>query len=279
MSTQVDAETTSRTVTALGIETHLHDAGDGPPVLMLHGSGPGVSAWSNWRPVFPELSRHRRLLAPDQVGFNKTQPDGPVHYGRQLWTDHALAVVDELGLERFSVVGNSMGGAIALSLAVARPEAVERIVVMGTMGVDMALPDGLAEVWGYRPSPEAMRSIIELFAYDHGIVTDELVDMRFQASAEPTVRDAFSAMFPEPRQNGVDDLALSPQELRSIEQPVLLAHGFHDRIIPFASSSLPLMELLPNAELHAFGNSGHWVMIEQTAAFNAAVRSFLEAGD
>ena len=274
----VDAESTSRTVTALGVETLLHDAGDGPPVLLLHGSGPGVSAWSNWRPVFPELSRHFRLVAPDQVGFNKTQADGDVRYGRRLWTDHALALVDELGLETFSIVGNSMGGAIALSVAAARPEAVDRIVVMGTMGVAMALPDGLAEVWGYEPSPEAMRSIIELFAHDHRIVTDELVEMRFRASDEPTARDAFSGMFPEPRQDGVDDLALSPEELRSIRQPVLLVHGFHDRIIPLASSSLPLMELLPDAELHAFGNSGHWVMIEQTAAFNAAVRSFLEAG-
>ena len=273
-----ELEATSRTIEALGIETHLHDAGDGPPLLMLHGSGPGVSAWSNWRPVYPELSRDFRVIAPDQVGFNRTQASGPVEYGRRLWTEHALAVVDELGLKRFSVVGNSMGGAIALSLAVARPEAIDRIVVMGTMGVDMALPDGLAEVWGYEPSPEAMRSIIELFAHDQSIVTDELVEMRYQASTSPAGRDAFSAMFPEPRQRGVDDLALSAEELASITQPVLLAHGYHDRIVPLRSSSLPLMDRLPNAELHAFGNSGHWVMIEQAAAFTAAVRSFLTAG-
>jgi pimeloyl-ACP methyl ester carboxylesterase len=277
MTTHIDAEVTGRTVTALGIESHVHDAGEGPPLLLLHGSGPGVSAWSNWRPVYPELSRQFRVIAPDQVGFNRTQPPGPVRYGRELWTEHALALVDELGLERFSVVGNSMGGAIALSLAVARPEAVERIVVMGTMGVDMELPEGLAEVWGYDPSPEAMRSIIELFAYDQAIVTDDLVAMRYQASTDPVVRDAFAAMFPPPRQRGVDDLALSREELTSIEQPVLLAHGYHDRIVPFRSSSLPLMELLPNVELHAFGASGHWVMIEQTAAFNSAVLAFLQA--
>jgi 2-hydroxymuconate-semialdehyde hydrolase len=279
MTTQIDAGATSRTITALGIETHLHDAGDGPPLLLLHGSGPGVSAWSNWRLLYPELSRDFRVIAPDQVGFNRTQPDGPVRYGRALWTEHALAVVDELGLERFSIIGNSMGGAIALSLAVARPDAVDRIVVMGTMGIGMELPPGLAEVWGYEPSPAAMRSIIELFAYDRAIVTDDLVEMRYRASAEPTVRDAFAGMFPEPRQAGVDDLALSPEELRSIRQPVLLAHGYHDRIIPFRSSSLPLMDVLPRPELHAFGNSGHWVMIEQTAAFTAAVRAFLQTVD
>jgi len=278
MSVTIDPQTTSRTVTALGVETHYHDAGHGPPLLLLHGSGPGVSAWSNWRPVYPELSRHYRVIAPDQVGFNRTQPPEPVRYGRKLWTDHAFALLEELGIERCSIIGNSMGGAIALSMAAARPGAVDRIVVMGTMGVGMELPPGLAEVWGYWPSREAMRSIIELFAYDQSIVTDELVEMRYEASTDPTVRDAFAAMFPEPRQRGVDDLALSDDELRALTHPVLLAHGYHDRIVPFRSSSLPLMDLLPNAELHAFGNSGHWVMIEQPREFNATVLAFLGAG-
>ena len=69
----------------------------------------------------------------------------------------------------------------------------------------------------------------------------------------------------------------SLEELRGVAHPVLLAHGYHDRIVPLRSSSLPLMDLLPNAELHAFGQSGHWVMIEQTRAFTSVVRAFLEA--
>jgi 2-hydroxymuconate-semialdehyde hydrolase len=274
----LDPDSISRTLPVMGIETHFHDAGEGRALLMLHGSGPGVSAWSNWRPVYPALSEHFRVIAPDQIGFNRTQPDGPVSYGRKLWTDHALALLDELGIESCDVVGNSMGGAIALSLAAARPEAIGRIAVMGTMGIASSLPEGLAEVWGYEPSPENMRRLVELFAYDQSIVTDELVEMRYRASAEPTVRDAFAAMFPEPRQGGIDDLALADAELRAIEQPVLLAHGYDDRIVPFQSSSLPLMEVLPNAQLHAFGNSGHWVMIEQSRAFTNVVLTFLQEG-
>ncbi len=275
----LDPDSTSRNLNVLGVDTHFHEAGDGPPLLLLHGSGPGVSAWSNWRPIYPALSERFRVIAPDQIGFNRTQPGGSVEYGRKLWTDHALALVDELGIDRFSVIGNSMGGAIALSMAVARPAAIERIVAMGTMGIGGPIPDGLAEVWGYDPSPEAMRRLIELFAYDQAIVTDELVQMRYVASAEPTVRDAFAAMFPEPRQSGVDGLALSDEELRSIAQPVLLAHGYHDQIVPLTSTSLPLMDVLPDAQLHAFGNSGHWVMIEQSRAFTAAVLAFLQEGD
>lgn len=284
MTTQTDSKTLdpdaiSRNLTVMGVDTHFHDAGDGPPLLLLHGSGPGVSAWSNWRAIYDAFSQRYRVIAPDQIGFNKTQPEGEVSYGRKLWTDHALALMDELGIESYSVIGNSMGGAIALSLAVARPAAVDRIVAMGTMGIGGEIPPGLAEVWGYDPSPESMRRLVELFAYDQSIVTDDLVQMRYQASAEPTVRDAFAAMFPEPRQNGVDDLALSEEELRSIEQPVLLAHGYHDRIVPLRDTSLPLMDLLPDAQLHAFGQSGHWVMIEQSRAFTAAVLAFLEEGN
>lgn len=275
----LDPDAISRRLTVDGVDTYFHDAGEGPPLLLLHGSGPGVSAWSNWRPIYPALSERFRVIAPDQVGFNRTQPDGAVSYGRKLWTDHALALMDALEIDRYSVVGNSMGGAIALSLAVARPAAIDRIVVMGTMGIGGEIPPGLAEVWGYEPSPEAMRRLIELFAYDQAIVTDELVQMRYEASADPTVRDAFSAMFPEPRQNGVDDLALSDEELRSIAHPVLLAHGYHDRIVPLASTSLPLMDVLSDAQLHAFGNSGHWVMIEQARAFTATVLAFLQEGD
>jgi len=284
MTTQTDSKTLdpdaiSRNLTVMGVDTHFHDAGDGPPLLLLHGSGPGVSAWSNWRAIYDAFSQRYRVIAPDQIGFNKTQPEGEVTYGRKLWTEHALALMDELGIERYSVIGNSMGGAIALSLAAARPDSIDRIVVMGTMGIGGEIPAGLAEVWGYDPSPEAMRRLVELFAYDQSIVTDELIQMRYQASAEPTVRDAFAAMFPEPRQNGVDDLALSEEELGSITQPVLLAHGYHDRIVPLRDTSLPLMDVLPDAQLHAFGQSGHWVMIEQPRAFTAAVLAFLEEGD
>jgi 2-hydroxymuconate-semialdehyde hydrolase len=275
----LDPEAIGRKLNVMGVDTYFHDAGDGPPLLLLHGSGPGVSAWSNWRPVYAALSEHYRVIAPDQIGFNRTQADGTVDYGRKLWTDHALALLDELGIERCSVIGNSMGGAVALSMAAARPEAIDRVVAMGTMGISGPIPDGLAEVWGYDPSPEAMRRLIELFAYDQSIVTDELVQMRYEASADPIVRDAFAAMFPQPLQDGVDDLALTEAELRALEQPVLLAHGYYDRIVPIAVTSLPLMDLLPDVQLHAFGASGHWVMIERPEAFATAVLAFLGEGD
>jgi 2-hydroxymuconate-semialdehyde hydrolase len=268
-------------VDVAGVATAVIDtgeAGDGqPPLLLLHGSGPGVSAAANWRAVLPALRTGRRVIAPDQLGFGGTATGEPRTFGREAWTGHALAVLDALGVAQVDVIGNSMGGAVALSMAVARPSAVRRLVLMGTMGVAMALPAGLDAVWGYTPSVEAMREVIGLFAYDRGLINDDLVRMRYEASLHPPVRDSWGAMFPAPRQRWVDDLALSGAELAAVAQPVLMVHGRDDRVVPWRSSSAPLLDLLPDCRLHVIGGCGHWTMIEKTAEFLGVVEPFLSA--
>jgi pimeloyl-ACP methyl ester carboxylesterase len=268
-------------VQAAGADTAVIDTGDPgtglPPVLLLHGSGPGVSAAANWRPVIPALSAERRVIAPDQLGFAGTATGDKHTYGRAAWTGHALGVLDELGVTQCDVIGNSMGGAIALSLAAARPQAIRRIVLMGTMGVAMALPPGLSTIWAYRPSTEAMREVIGLFAYNRALITDELVRMRYEASLNPPERDSWEAMFPAPQQRWVDDLALSGAELNAVTQPVLLVHGRDDRVVPWRSSSGVLVDLLPDCRLHLIGGCGHWTMIEKTAEFLGVVEPFLAA--
>lgn len=265
-----------REVTIGGVRTHLHEAGDGPPLLLLHGSGPGVSAWANWRLVLPQLAERYHVVAPDQVGFGGTAHAATGTYGRRTWTDHALAVIDALDLGRCRIIGNSMGGAIALSVAAARPESVERLVVMGSVGVSLPLPDGLDQVWGYTPDLDEMRRLIRLFAHDRSIVTDDLVRLRYEHSLRPEQREAYEAMFPAPRQRWLDDLALDEAELARVTCPTLLIHGFDDRVIP-RESSLRLMQALPNADAHLIGRCGHWVQIEQTATFLRVVEDFLAA--
>jgi 2-hydroxymuconate-semialdehyde hydrolase len=267
-------------VDVAGVSTAVIDTGtpDGtaaPPVLLLHGSGPGVTAAANWRPVIPALSISRRVIAPDQLGFGATATGEQRTYGRAAWTGHALALLDTLGLGTVDIIGNSMGAAIALSIAAARPEAVRRLVLMGPVGVAMALPPGLDTVWGYTPGVEQMRQVIELFAYDRRLITDELVELRYQASLDPPVRDSWAAMFPEPRQRWVDDLALSGAELAAIRAPVLIVHGRDDQVVPWRRSSAQLVDLLPDVRLHVIAGCGHWVMIERTADFLAVVQPFL----
>ena len=259
------------------IDTGMSAAASAPPVLLLHGSGPGVTAAANWRPVIPALSADRRVIAPDQLGFGGTATGEQRTYGRAAWTGHALALLDTVGADTIDIIGNSMGGAIALSMAAARPAAVRRIVLMGAMGVAMALPDGLNAVWSYTPGIEQMRRVIGLFAHNRGLITDELVEMRYRASLNQPVRDSWQAMFPEPRQRWVDDLALSGAELAAIRIPVLMVHGRDDRVVPWRASSAQLLDLLPDSRLHVLSGCGHWTMIEKTADFLAVVQPFLAA--
>ena len=248
-----------------GIATNYHDLGtaddDQPPVLLLHGSGPGVSAWANWRTVLPSLAGNRRVLAPDIVGFGYTdRPDG-FAYARQNWVDHLLGLLDALQVPTVSLVGNSFGGALALWLATTHPARVHRLVLMGSAGVGFPLTPGLDAVWGYQPSPEAMGQVMRYFAYNHSRITDDLVRLRYEASIRPGVAEAFSSMFPAPRQSGIEALALTDNEITRIPHPTLLVHGRDDHVIPL-TTSLRLHHLMSNSELHVFGRCGHWVQIE-----------------
>jgi pimeloyl-ACP methyl ester carboxylesterase len=140
------------TIDVDGIATNYHDAGTGAPVLLIHGSGPCVSAWANWRLTIPELSKRYRVVAPNILGFGYTErPDGAV-YNSQTWLNHLVGFLDTLGLDRVCVVGNSFGGSLAMQLATHHPERVERLVLMGSVGVLFPLTPGLDAVWGYEPS-------------------------------------------------------------------------------------------------------------------------------
>lgn len=163
-----------RRVDVDGIGTNYRDAGEGRGVLLVHGSGPGVSAWANWRGTIPHLSRTFRVLAPDVLGFGYTEAPKAPKYTVHRWCDHLTGFLDALGIDRVSVVGNSFGGALALHLAARQPERIERLVLLGSVGVAGELTPGLDQVWGFTPSLPGMRRLLDLFAYDSGRVGDEL---------------------------------------------------------------------------------------------------------
>ena len=257
-----------------GVPTHYHAAGDGPVLLLLHGSGPGVSAWANWRGVIPALAERFRVVAPDLLGFGRSQPPGPVRYDAAAWMKHLLGFADALGLDRMSVVGNSFGGSLALRLALARPAAVERLVLMGSVGVPFPITPGLEAVWGFTPSFADMRALLDLFAHDRSRITDDLARLRLAAATAPGVQEAYSRMFPAPRQAALDGMSLPEVDIRTVQQPTLIVHGREDRVIPLGVS-LRLLELVGAAQLHVFGNCGHWVQIEERDAFVSLLLGFL----
>lgn len=257
--------------------TNYHDVGEGAPLLLLHGSGPGVSAMANWRLPIQHLSSHFRILAPDLAGFGYTAVPAGTAYTREMWLRQIVDLLDAVGVERVSVVGNSFGGSMALALAIAHPERVDRLVLMGSVGVPFEISPGLDAVWGYQPSVEAMRALMrETFAYDPSIVTDELVQMRYEASIRPGAQEAFASMFPAPRQRWVDAMAHAEKDIRGIQAPTLIVHGRDDKVIPLATS-LTLHQWVDDSRLHVFGRCGHWTQIEHAEPFSRLVADFLGA--
>lgn len=257
-----------------GVDTWVHDLGTGAPVMLLHGSGPGVSAFANWRLTVPALvEAGHRVIAPDQLGFGRTVPPAGHDYTLDSWVDHAVGVLDALGVERVALVGNSFGGAVALALANRHPDRVDRLVLMGSVGVDFDLTPGLDAVWGYEPSVEAMHELLRIFAYDQALVSGDLAKIRYEASIAGGAQDRFGAMFPAPRQRWVSAMATPEDQIQTIGHPTLIVHGRDDKVIPL-ETSLRLHQLLDNSELHVFGRCGHWTQIERTADFNALLVRF-----
>jgi pimeloyl-ACP methyl ester carboxylesterase len=257
-----------------GHDTHYHDVGSGEVVLLVHGSGPGVSAWANWQHTIPVLSRGARTVALDLVGYGLTERPADVRYSLRTWTDHVWSLLDALEIDTVSVVGNSLGGRVALQMAEDQPDRLQRIVLMGSPGPTMTVTDGLKALRAYEPSPEAMRSLlVDYFAVDPLIITDELVRIRYEASALPGAHEAYRAMFFDPAHAG-SQLGITEDQVRAVTVPALVVQGREDLVVP-KEVGWRLAELLPRGDMHLFSRCGHWTQIERAAEFNRVVVDFL----
>jgi pimeloyl-ACP methyl ester carboxylesterase len=263
-----------KTIDAGGIETSYLEAGSGETVLMLHGSGPGVSALANWQHNIPTLAQRFHVLAPDIVGFGTTERPEDIVYSLRTWTDHVWAFMDARGMEKARVIGNSLGGRIALQMATDQPDRIAKMVLMGTPGVGMTPTEGLAALRAYEPSHDAMRELLRnYFAVDPAMITDELVQIRYEASIADGAYEAYRAMFFDPRHAG-SELGITEDEVRAIATPTLLIHGREDKVVAL-QVSVAMLGLLPNADLHAFSACGHWTQIERADEFSAVVSDYL----
>ncbi|MDT5142037.1 MAG: 2-hydroxymuconate-semialdehyde hydrolase [Mycobacterium sp.] len=263
-----------KTIDAGGIETSYLEAGSGETVLLLHGSGPGVSALANWQHNIPTLAQRFHVLAPDIVGFGTTVRPEDIVYSLRTWTDHVWAFMDARDLEKARVIGNSLGGRIALQMATDQPDRIAKMVLMGTPGVGMTPTEGLAALRAYEPSHDAMRELLRnYFAVDPAMITDELVQIRYEASIADGAYEAYRAMFFDPRHAG-SELGITEDEVRAIATPTLLIHGREDKVVAL-QVSVAMLGLLPNADLHVFSACGHWTQIERADEFSAVVSDYL----
>lgn len=269
-----------KSIVAAGIRTNYIEAGTpgAPPLVLIHGSGPGVTGFANWNGVIPALAEHFHVFAPDMVGFGYTDvPDDITDFTLDFWVGHIVGFLDALGIERASFIGNSYGGSLSLAVAARHPDRVARFVLMGAAGLKFEMSDGLRDVWGYEPSEANMRKLMETFAYNPALVTDAIVLSRHNASIRPGSHEAYSRLFPEPRQARLDGLATPESNIAAISAPALIIHGREDVIVP-VDVAYRFSALLKHSELHVFGECGHWTQIEKRDRFLEVVIPFLTAG-
>ncbi|MGE0115276.1 MAG: alpha/beta fold hydrolase [Steroidobacteraceae bacterium] len=279
MSTLTEAET-SRYATVNGLRLHYNDAGRSEAVVMLHGGGPGASGWSNfYRNVDALVLAGYRVILLDQPGFNKSDAvtiDGP----RDAFNAQALlGLLDCLGVASAHVVGNSLGGATAIAFAIDHPDRLKRLILIGAgagyHSLFQPLPtEGMKLFFAlYRnPTRENFQRLMEAFVFDARTLTDELLEQRYQNITSNLAHlSNFVTSTEASKGRVVQDQTFRLAEIRA---ETLVAWGRDDRFVPL-DHALRLVTLMPNAELHVFGQCGHWGQWEQASKFNRLLLEFL----
>ncbi|MDZ7886446.1 MAG: alpha/beta fold hydrolase [Mycobacterium sp.] len=262
-------------------DLHYHDAGAGPPLLLLHGSGPGVSAWSNFSENIPVFAREHRVLSLDMPGFG----DSPAVEWRDLYSRVAADAVrwflDEHEISEVDIVGNSMGGNVATEFALAHPDRVRRLVLMGPGGLAVntfspAASEGARRLFEFLADPTRARMAawVETMVSDPALVTKELLDERMNNALRPLAIENTAAIFATFANPDLDTVAPLWARASKLQTPTLVVWGRDDRMLPFEGGLFPFRQL-PDAELHVFSRCGHWAQIERKNDFERLVLEFL----
>lgn len=263
--------------------TFIYESGKGnkETVILLHGSGPGAGAKANWQHVIEDYAKDYHVVAPDLLGFGDT--DHPTEYPENgvQWMSkrvkQVLDLMDTLKIEKAHLVGNSLGGVIAMYLNMATPERFPKNVLMGA-GVLLKEPTvELMKLANFHldPTKENLRNLLSWFVYDIESMkdfVDDVVEERFEMFQRPEIYRSYRENFTK---SSLTDMLIPQTAFERMQNEFCLIHGYFDRFVPL-QSSLYALDHLPNCELHVFKKCGHWAMIEQREEFLHATKHFFQ---
>jgi len=283
MAAELTYDSTLREIGTKAGVLRYHEAGAGTPLLLLHGSGPGVTGWRNFRGILGTFAEHYRCLVLDFPGFGVSDDFG----GHPMVTAFGAVgtFVDALGLDSVDIIGNSMGGAVGINYGIHQPAKVRRLVTIGGIGTNIFSPgpsEGIRLLQEFTENPTRQRLVdwLNSMVYDPALVTEQLIEERWALATDPPTLEsarrmygkaAFAQMMAGMR---ASDAPMPWAMMHKLAAPTLLTWGRDDRVSPLDMALIP-MRTIPNAELHVFPNCGHWAMIEAKDAFVSTVLSFL----
>lgn len=262
---------------ANGYKIHYLDEGEGEVVVFLHGSGPGASGYSNFKGNYPALvEAGYRCIIPDHIGYGFSDKPDDVDHPLSFFVECIKQTLDCAGVDKCTLIGNSLGGAVALGLALDYPDLVEKMVLMAPGGLSdlpeyQAMP-GMQKVFkvfgsGEPVTPGVMK---DLFAtglmFDPAHATDELVAERMQVMQIMNGHVMATMQVP----NLVD-------QLHKIACPCLGFWGMDEQMMP-ESGLMKMVKGIPHLRTILVNECGHWVMVEHEGMFNRACIDFLEHG-
>ncbi len=256
-----------------GLRIHYNQAGGASRVVVfLHGSGPGASGHSNFKFNYPWLARQGwRCIVPDLPGYGLSSKPTDREYVLDFFVETLHAFLQALGVTPCVLVGNSLGGAIAMKYTLDHPESVSHLIVMGPGGLEEretyfrmeGIQRMVADFAGGALDRDGMRGLLKLLVFDPEHVTEQLLDERVPV-VEEQPKEVLSTM----RVPNLSD------RLGEIRPPVLGFWGINDRFCP-ASGAMKVLEGCRDAEFVLVNRCGHWVMVEHAEMFNHAVLDFL----
>ncbi|EGK13234.1 alpha/beta hydrolase fold protein [Psychrobacter sp. 1501(2011)] len=262
--------------------THCYDQGEGIPLLLLHGSGLGTSAAVTWWQNMPHLSQHYRAIAFDSIGYGETVNAADSTYGIKQWGDHTLRLMDALNIDKAWLVGSSLGGWVALQLAIDHPERIYGVVSIGTGGAkrdpSVSTPATKASAAVPKPKSPLSAALIEQDLHKNirndALVCQTLVELRYQAALEEKARGLRPILLAA-RDRDREEFALDFEALSQCRLPVLLIHGRDDKVVPL-SRSLELLQVIPTADAHFYSGAGHWPHIGKSYEFNHLISTYID---
>ncbi|HXZ64627.1 MAG TPA: alpha/beta fold hydrolase [Streptosporangiaceae bacterium] len=259
--------------------------GDADTVVLLHGGGPGASAWSNFAMNMPVIARRFRAVMMDLPGYGRSAARPPAGHFFTIAAGALAGLLDHLGVEKVHLIGNSLGGGTAVRFALDCPDRVGRLVLMGPGGLTLNVlaPDpteGVRRLIEFAappgPSRDKMAAFLRVMVHDQRLITDELIDERYAAASEPASLAGMAAMGSSFFGPHAEDGMLW-REAHRLPHEVLLIWGREDRVNPLDGALIALKQLR-RAQLHVFGGCGHWAQLEKFDEFNELSLRFLAGG-